>query len=189
MVAIIDANYEFVKVNKAFSDSFIMEPKQLVGKTCYEIMYGRDTPCEDCSHKEVLLTGKGVQQEKYEKRLGMYLHVSVSPMFTDSGDVMGTATIYKDISQRKEAEEKLKEYSKHLKQMVGNLSQELRDAPELLINKAKLNVLRQLARGVGSELRGPLEIISKKIFSLKKRISKEDKSAQKSLDTIASEIK
>ncbi len=189
MVAIIDTNYEFVKANKALSDSFNIELKQLVGKKCYEVMKGIDTPCEDCFHKEALLTGKGVQQEKFDERLGMYLQISVSLIFNDSGDAMGTAIIFKDISKRKEAEEKLKEYSKHLKQMVGNLSQELKEAPELLVNKAKINVLRQLARGVGSELRGPLEIISKKIFSLKKRIPKEDKSAQKSLETIASEIK
>lgn len=189
MIAIIDSDYRFIKVNKALADTFSMEPKELVGKMCYEYLADGDAVCQDCPHKEILLNGKAVQLERFDSRVESHLQISVSPLFNDGDGVMGSVIIYKDITQRKEAEEKLKEYSGHLKQMVGDLTKELMDAPELLIDKAKNAVLKQLARGVGNELRKPLEKISKNVFSLKNRIPKENSSAHKSLETIATELR
>ncbi|MBN1574725.1 MAG: PAS domain-containing protein [Deltaproteobacteria bacterium] len=189
MVAIIGKDYKFIKVNMALADSFNMKPKEIVGKKCYELLQGHDAPCQDCPHEEAILNGKGVQIDKYDDRVKAYLHISVSPIFDDGGVVMGSAIIFKDITQQKEAEERLNQYSKHFKQMVGGLTKELKEAPGLLVDKTRNTVLRQFARGVGNELRGPLEIISEKVFSLKKKISKDDEAAQKVLEVITSEIK
>ncbi len=189
MVAIIGKDYKFIKVNVALSDSFIMKPKQIVGKKCYELFMGSDKPCKDCPHEEAIMSGKGVQRDNFDDRIKAHLHISVSPIFDDKGAAVGSAIIFKDITQQKEAEERLNQYSKHFKQMVGGLTKELKEAPELLIDKTKNTVLRQFARGVGNELRGPLEIISEKVFSLKKKISKNDKPVHKILELITSEIK
>jgi signal transduction histidine kinase len=150
---------------------------------------GSDKPCQDCPHEEAILSGKGVQRDKFDDRIKAHLHISVSPILDDGGAVIGSAIIFKDVTQQKEAEERLNQYSKHFKQMVGGLTKELKEAPGLLVDKTKNTVLRQFARGIGSELRGPLEIISEKVFSLKKKISKDDEKTQKVLEVITSEIK
>lgn len=56
-------------------------------------------------------------------------------------------------TERKRAEEKLKEYSEQLEEMVEERTRELRDAQERLIRQEKLSVLGQMAASVSHELR------------------------------------
>ena len=72
-----------------------------------------------------------------------------------------------DISERKQAEQKLAQYSEHLEEMVAERTRELQDAQEQLVRKEKLAVLGQLAGGVGHELRNPLGVINSAIYYLK----------------------
>ncbi len=85
-------------------------------------------------------------------------------LFPDQGILEGSIL---DITDRKHAEEKLKEYSEHLEEMVDERTRELRDTQEKLIRQEKLAVLGQLAGGVGHELRNPLGVISNAIYYLK----------------------
>jgi len=76
-------------------------------------------------------------------------------------------TIIHDITKRKRAEEKLKEYSEHLEEMVTDRTRELSEAQEQLVRKEKLATLGQLAGSVGHELRNPLGVINTSIYYLK----------------------
>ena len=75
--------------------------------------------------------------------------------------------ISEDITERKQAEQKLQEYSEHLEERVTERTRELREAQEQLVLKEKLAVLGQLAGGVGHELRNPLGVINSAIYYLK----------------------
>jgi signal transduction histidine kinase len=97
--------------------------------------------------------------------------------------------VQKDISSKIRTSEKLKEYSQHLEMMLGQLTKELHQAPEEMVKKTKLSVLRQMASGVGYELRHPLDRISKSISALKKRLEHADEDIAKNLDLIADEIR
>ena len=68
---------------------------------------------------------------------------------------------------RKHAEQKLKEYSERLEEMVEDRTLELRQAQEKLLRQEKLAVLGRLAGGVGHELRNPLGVINTSIYYLK----------------------
>jgi PAS domain S-box-containing protein len=72
-----------------------------------------------------------------------------------------------DITERKQAESKLKEYSEHLEEMVADRTRKLLQAQEELVRKEKLAVLGTLAGGVGHELRNPLGVISNSVYYLK----------------------
>jgi PAS domain S-box-containing protein len=85
-------------------------------------------------------------------------------LFPDQGILEGSIL---DITDRKQAEKKLKEYSEHLEEMVNERTRDLRDAQEKLIRQEKLAVLGQLAGGVGHELRNPLGVINTSIYYLK----------------------
>jgi PAS domain S-box-containing protein len=72
-----------------------------------------------------------------------------------------------EISERKRAEEEVRQLNAELEKRVDERTLELRQAQEKLIRQEKLAVLGQLAGGVGHELRNPLGIISSAIYYLK----------------------
>jgi len=77
-------------------------------------------------------------------------------MFDESGKPVKMIGTIQDITERKRAEETLKEYSERLEEMVEERTRELRKAQEQLLRQERLAVLGQLAGGVGHELRNPL---------------------------------
>jgi PAS domain S-box-containing protein len=73
----------------------------------------------------------------------------------------------RDITERKQVEQKLAHYSEHLEEMVEARTIELREAQEKLVRNEKLAVLGQLAGSVGHELRNPLAVINNALYYLK----------------------
>ena len=71
-----------------------------------------------------------------------------------------------DISEIKQAELKLMEYSENLEEMVEVRTAELAEAQEQLLKNEKLAVLGQLAGGVGHELRNPLGVMKNTAYFL-----------------------
>lgn len=107
LVSIHDKDFRLVRVNKAFAETIKMEPKELIGKTCYEVVHGTNEPASNCPHTRTLEDGKPHAMELFEPHLGVYLEMSVSPIFNEEGEVVGTVHITKDITERKKMEEQL----------------------------------------------------------------------------------
>ena len=97
--------------------------------------------------------------------------------------------IIRDITERKQAEEALKEYSERLEEMVEERTQELCDAQGQLVRQEKLAVLGQLAGGVGHELRNPLGVISNAVYFLKMILPDADETTKEYLGIISSEVR
>jgi PAS domain S-box-containing protein len=103
-----------------------------------------------------------------------------------------TLNFLSDITERKRAEEALKEYSERLEEMVEERTKELRDAQEELVRKGKLAILGQLAGGVGHELRNPLGVISNAVYFLQMTLPDADETtatAKEYLEIISEEVR
>jgi PAS domain S-box-containing protein len=72
-----------------------------------------------------------------------------------------------DITERRQAEQALREYNVRLALDVVERTRELQEAQEKLLRQEKLAVLGQLAGGVGHELRNPLAVINNAVYYLK----------------------
>jgi signal transduction histidine kinase len=71
------------------------------------------------------------------------------------------------VTERKRAEEEIRQLNATLEQRVEERTRELREAQEQLVRKEKLAVLGLLAGSMGHELRNPLGVISNAIYYLK----------------------
>ena len=109
LVSIQDKDCKILNANKAYLDTFNLSREELIGKHCYEIVHGAKEPFPNCPHLQTLKTKKPVTAEFFEPHLGIFLEVSTSPVFDENGEVVGTTHIAKNITERKEAEEALRE--------------------------------------------------------------------------------
>ncbi|MGB8213985.1 MAG: PAS domain S-box protein [Anaerolineales bacterium] len=119
---------------------------------------------------ELLLTpGKTTLAEyRLRRKDGSYGWIETTAVnLLDNPDVQAIVLSERDIAERKQAEDKLKEYSDHLAEMVAERTRELQEAQEKLVRQEKLALLGQLAGGVGHELRNPLGVINNAVYYLK----------------------
>jgi PAS domain S-box-containing protein len=96
--------------------------------------------------------------------------------------------IIRDITERKQAEEALREYSERLEEMVEERTRELRDAQERLIRQEKLAVLGQLAGGVSHELRNPLGAIKNAAYFLNMVLEEPEPKVKETLEILEKEV-
>jgi PAS domain S-box-containing protein len=117
LIAVIDKNCKIVRVNKALAERLNCTEESMIGALCYESIHGLFNPLEGCPHVDLLRDGKGHVAEIYEPRLDGVFMVSTTPVFDQDGTIMGSVHISRDITGRKQAEEKLQEYNKELEDL------------------------------------------------------------------------
>ena len=145
MISIHDKNFKITRVNKALANIFKTEPKELIGKTCYELFHNAKQPCQDCPHVQSLKNKEPATLELFEPRLGIHLGVSTSPVLDENGEVTSSVHIAKNITKRKLAEEKLRkaneklrEYNQLKDEFVSTASHELRTPLSIIMGAIRL---------------------------------------------------
>jgi PAS domain S-box-containing protein len=155
LVSLHDSNFRLLKVNKAFADAFGMRPEDIVGMTCYKLVHGTEQPPHDCPHRETLRSGKPHRAEFFEPHLVIHLEVSTSPVFAENGDVAGSVHIAKDITRRKQAEQR----QAKLLTDVESISRELKDFAYIVSHdlKAPLRGIKSLVEWISADYADKLD--------------------------------
>jgi len=136
--------------------------------------------------------GRGKLDSRIELKTGDEIE-ELANSFNHMAEDLQKTTVSRDIlarevTERKRAEKKLKDYSEHLTEMVEERTRELKDAQEDLIRNGKLSVLGQLAGGVGHELRNPLGVIKNAAYFLNMALEKPDPEVKETLEILEKEV-
>ena len=88
-ISIHDKNYKIVRVNRALADALKLQPEEVIGRHCYELLHKTDEPWPSCPHRKALETGKVTIEEIFEPSLAIHLEVIASPIFDENGRYRG----------------------------------------------------------------------------------------------------
>src|SRR4030042_6562495 len=88
---IIGRDYRIIKANEPYARMRGKTLKQIIGNRCYEIIYGRNNVCEECSVKETFESGKPRSKEKLAIFSGgtqAWIEIYTYPIFDEKGEVL-----------------------------------------------------------------------------------------------------
>jgi len=119
MAYIVTADLRIDFFNKAMERVFGSKK----GAKCYEVIHGREAPCEECPWSKII-AGKVVEERDFEQGNHVY-EVIHSPVYGCRGEIQKLA-VCRDVTERKEAAEKLMNVNKQLESFAHTLSHDLR---------------------------------------------------------------
>lgn len=150
-IMILDNHHRVIRMNKAMADTLGTPPQQSIGKNCYEILHCTDAPIACCPHSQLLHDGREHFAEICDQRMGGTFRVSVSPIYDQGGNVIGSVHVARDITALKQAEEELRSVGKELEKRVEERTAELKGLNEKLLLEISEREIAQEALRVSEE--------------------------------------
>ena len=138
-VYIVDDDFNVEHMNDVMIKNF----GRGIGRKCFQVIHGRDEVCTWCRAKEVL-AGESIRWEHYFPNLDQIYDVIEFPLKNPDG-TLSKLSIYRDITQRKKSEEKLKASEEDYKRLFENVRSGIyvssKEGKFLNANKALLDML------------------------------------------------
>ena len=152
LIAIMDDRHRIVRANRALAERLGMTPEGCIGQSCHLVIHGSDGPPESCPHLLTLGDGGEHQAEVHEESLGGDFLVTTTPLKDGSGIMIGTVHVARDITDRRRAEEELRQAKEGAEaatrvksQFLANMSHELRTPMTGVLGMLDLLLLGELA--------------------------------------------
>jgi len=125
--------------------------------------------------EEVYNTGAPARFE--DQLLRRFYEISIYPVHGPDRRVTRVALFARDITERKQLEEKLQRYSEHLEDLVNEKTAQLRDAE-------RLAAIGETATMVGHDLRNPLQVIINTIFLARTEVEEAPEDVRRKLEDL-----
>ena len=121
LIMVVDTQHRIVRANKAMADALGMTEQELIGQLCFELVHGEKEPPAFCPHSQLLADGTEHSADVVEPRLGAILDVRVSPLADESGRVIGSVHVARDITERQKAEAAITQQRDFLQQLIDSI--------------------------------------------------------------------
>lgn len=175
LMTLVDRDYVYEAVNKAYCEAYQKPQEQLLGKTV-EAVWGMETFYSKIKNNmDLALSGSEVSYEAWFEFHGRgkgFYKVIFYPYFNEKNEVTHTVVVSHDITKRKMAEQELVRLNKELNERVNQRTAELLEANRALkesldklqrtqnqlVQSEKMASLGSLVAGVSHEINTPIGI-------------------------------
>jgi PAS domain S-box-containing protein len=120
LLVLLDQNFKVQLINSTLAQAYNISLDEYAGKHCYELFYGRNDICEGCPAIKVLNDGEVTRASLRYRPDGRIYYRTAYPFIEDNGDITGVIVIGCDITEQKQAEEKLRESEEKYRLLVEN---------------------------------------------------------------------
>ena len=110
-ITIHDKAFNIIRANKTSVKMLGSSYIKILSQKCYESYHGSDCPPEICPSCQTLKTGNPSFTEVFEPSLNKYLEIRALPRFDKENQIIGVIHCVRDITNRKNLEEKLRSLS------------------------------------------------------------------------------
>ncbi len=106
-VMIVGEDKKIKRINKVFAELFNSNPKELIGKPCYSLIFGKDKPCTVCPQKRLLERGGSEIWDEHLYHLNKTFHISMSLIRREAKNAQ-FVYVFRDIEEFLDTKLKLK---------------------------------------------------------------------------------
>jgi PAS domain S-box-containing protein len=117
LITVLDIQRRVTYINKAASDAIGYTSEQARGLRCHQMFHHTDQPLVRCPFTRLLEDGRIHQEEIFDKRLGAWLLIIVSPLYDFNGQLIGSIHSARDITSLKKSEQALRESEERYHQL------------------------------------------------------------------------
>jgi PAS domain S-box-containing protein len=141
LIIIRDRSYRILRANKAAFNRFGLQPGELIGNRCYELLQHRESPCEDCYISDTLRRRRPVAGERESQYLNGVFQYFTFPVFDEAGEMIAVVDLAREITEHKRFEME--------KEVLNNLNKIL--ASNLDVRKVIKTIHAELKRVLKSD--------------------------------------
>jgi PAS domain S-box-containing protein len=173
-IYMLDAERRIVSCNRAFLELFDLEGEEVEGKSIRLIHPSHESFVSfgEKAYPVIEAGGDFRTEWEFRRKDGSIIptEVTLSAIKEPNDTLRGFVGIIRDITTRKLAEEKLKQYREHLEEMVIERTHELQEAHKALLQEEKLKILGTISAEMAHEIRNPLMSIGGFARRLQKKL-------------------
>jgi PAS domain S-box-containing protein len=118
-ILVMNSKCKILSYNQKMADLFNESTENIMGLSCNEVLCDKVKPDESCVIKKILAGEKDAVKKGWSCR-GRFYDVTATPIMDSSGRLSHIVVLYIDITQRKEAEDGIKESEQRYRDLFEN---------------------------------------------------------------------
>lgn len=134
-IALVDQGCRILRANRVLANWMSTTTAQLIGRQCFELFHGTNSPPAECPHVCLLETREPAEGEVESERLGKTFWLKTYPLHNAEGEQVGSVNVWRDITSEKRLRAQL-------------------------IQSEKMAATGRLAASIAHEINNPLQAIS-----------------------------